>query len=266
MSLSPEILDSRIETLRQSFLDDSPFREDRAAVEELMIEARPVIDALSAPGDHPEGRTHEALAMVALLGRRAAGLGLSPTAMHALFSGLVDQMEPADARMRREVFCLGLEGFVSERGDMGKEMGRALAQRAVPIVELVPSVFAVFLHGHHEAEQISELTEALGKRMLHGGALSVLFDATGFENPTPEIASEIFAADATAAMLGVPCVFAVTPRLVELLPEVSSVHERVMVETSTRRGLKRALQEAGYVLRDGSSWPALLRRLLDEDR
>ena len=264
MSDNSEGLDARINTLRATFLRGSPFREDRVAAEELMTEASPVLESLLAPGEHPEGRTHEALAMVALLGRRAAGLGVTPSAMHALFRGLAEQASAENGVPALEIISLGIEGYVAERDELAQRRSRELAQRAVPIVELVPTVFALFLHGHHEAEEIAAINDALGKRMLHGAARSLLVDATGFENPTREIASEIFAADATALMIGTPCVFAVTPRLVELLPEVASAHERVKVETSTRVGLRRTLGLAGYAMRDFSAWPPLFRKLLDE--
>ena len=91
--------------------------------EEAAAEALPVLEATLAAtqADRTASDRHEALALAALLGRRAVGLRLSPTATLALFSAIATVARTRGATLATEfesaLVACGLEGFVAADGE-----------------------------------------------------------------------------------------------------------------------------------------------------
>lgn len=268
MSDAPPPPSTRVDALRARYVAGSPFREDRALADELMAECLPVVDALThGAASAPAAPTHEAMAMLTLLGRRAGTIGATPTAAYTLFDALLEESGfshvAGDPHGHHRLISLALEGFYAGREERLVANGHQLAREAIPLVELAPRVHALFIYGRHQPEDIAATVDVFGAQLLHKDAASAFVDATGFQAPTHETASEIFAADASARMLGVPCVFAINADLLELLANVSVDASLLHTESDATSGLRRALELAGIKIHEKRSLLGPIRRALD---
>lgn len=256
----------------RSYLASSPFKQDRELVDELRAEARPVIEALlfadkAGSADVNAIEHHEGLAMVTLLGRRAGALGATPSAVLALVpslsAGFRDAGKPLSPAIHQALQAMCMEGYVAGREE---HLQRDFAQRtaqAQPIVRVAPRCLAVFLAGHHDADDLAEVIDRLGRTMLDANALGCVVDLERLEEPAPDRAAEVFNADAAARMLGATCVFTgVSPAWMDAARRARVPTDLIALEPSFERGLHRALAACGLEVRPIGWLPEKIRKML----
>src|SRR5687768_10169223 len=170
-----------LDAFGRSYLASSPFKQDRALLEELAAETRPVVEALlfatsSGAADANAIEHHEGLAMVTLLGRRVGALGATPSAALALVpslaAGFRESGRTLPPALHGPLQAMCMEGYVAGREEhLVREHANRFAE-SQPVVKIAPRVLALFLSGEHESEDLAEVVDRLGRQMLAANAVS----------------------------------------------------------------------------------------------
>ena len=187
----------------------SRFREDRALAAELSIEAAPVLEALSvalAPREEPRS-LHEAYALLALLGRRAALLGATPGASVALVEAVCAAVREAgvtiDPERAAELTTVMVEGYCDGRDErITRELRQAAAASQVAHV-LGPGCLGVFLGGLHAEPDLTPTLEQIARDLLRRDAKSCFLDVSRLSAIDEELARALARFCVQAASLGV---------------------------------------------------------------
>jgi len=256
-----EELTARIlEEFRRRYCERAPFRQDRELADELVIEARPGVDALLAAVDSDQDDRmaaldhHEGLALLRLLGRRGAALGLTPTAALgvplAVAAGFAHVGRPVPAELLDHVSVVFFEGYVSGREERLVEDASRAAGDALPVLKLAPGCLLMILAGVHDSEPMADAIERLGRQLFKTDARAALVDITHLEDPTPERAAEVFGAHATARMLGAVIVFSgVSDAWLEAAREAGVTVDILTTEAGFEAGIRRTLDIVGLEVR-----------------
>ncbi|QQR89251.1 MAG: hypothetical protein IPJ88_13700 [Myxococcales bacterium] len=143
------------------------------------------------------------------VGRSLARSGLSETKAGTLLDVFVEllplsQMSSKACSLIRALFW---EGFSRGHEERWQEQQSDVWKRAQIIRELADGVVVLFLSGHLEPEAISDVVEDLGHRLLRNDTRKIVVDLKQLEDPNRYRAAEAFSVDATARVLGIPCVF-----------------------------------------------------------
>jgi len=258
---------------RTAYVEGCPFQEDRALAEELALEAGPAIEALAfaldqnAEGDLSRIEHHEGLAMVTLLGRRAGGLGATPTAaihiVPAIVRALRESGRDVPESLSRPLTAMCFEGYVAAREDALRDVQAAQAIESAAIVRVVPRCLALVLSGALDPEVLAEIVERLGRKMLRYDAAAAVVDITQLEGPDKDRAAEVFGAHSTARMLGATCVFAgVSEAWLDAAREARVDLDVITREASFGDALRRALPLCGYEIKSSSWLPGPLKKVL----
>ncbi len=263
---------SILSAFRDAYVRAAPFRQDRNSAEELGLEAAPAVEALTFALSHasrqdvnvPEYR--EALALFSLLGRRAGTLGVTPTSALSIVPSIASALDALGTRVSPGVVdalqIVLLEGFVAAREERIVADAAARARESVPIYRIAPRCVVMILAGEHDADSLREIVEELGRRMFAADASSCLVDLTWLSGATPEGSAEVFAADATARMLGASCVFTGVDEAWQRAARDGRVSlDLVRIEPGFEEGLRIVLDLAGYELR--AQRPPLTRSILE---
>jgi hypothetical protein len=266
--------DPRVEralaAFREHYVRAAPFREDRKQAEELVLEARPAVEDLLFAADQGavdlQGfEHHEGLAMVTLLGRRAAELAITPTAALALVPALLEGFRavecplPEAAGTHLQALCI--EGYVASRGDRAQQEAGHRAAGAVPVVRIAPGCIALVLAGRHDPERLGEVVERFGRELFETDARACVVDLSRMKEPTADRAVEVFGAHATARMLGTRCVFAgVSEGWLDAARQARVDVELLEREPSFDKALERALGLCGLEIRRIPKWRELWGR------
>lgn len=269
----PSIGERVLAAFEARYVEGAPFREDRRIAGELAIETRPVIESLLAalsgegPIDVPSLEHHEALAMVTLLGRRAAALGATPTALVGLVPALIAGFEavgrPIPEHLHDPMRFVAFEGYVAGHDERLVQEGYVRAADAVPIVRVAPRCLALLVAGRHEAELLAEIVDRFGRELLAADAKAGIVDLAKLEDPSPDCAAEVFGADAAARMLGATCVFSgVSEPWLEAARRARVPVELLTIEPDFGEALRRALSLCGLEIRRTSWLPGPIRTLL----
>ncbi len=254
------------------------FDEDRALGTELSTEARPAADALRlaltlhTQDDETSLEHHEGLAMIHLLGRRAATLGATPSALTCLVPTLADALrETGEARslelvlseaMRLRLTATCWEGYVRGREERTEQVLRTRAATAMPTLELAPGCVALILAGAHEPAVLVERARVFGRTMFAAEAKACVVDISRLFDPHRSRAAAILEVASAATLMGASHhVSGVTdavdgwgPVLRELGVDEARLH------ASFEGALAAAIKAAG--LRLQPRMDAVLRRLL----
>jgi hypothetical protein len=260
----PRLIERILDAFRRHYAERAPFAEDRALADELAVEAEPAIEALvfaSAEAgitDPSSIEHHEGLALVTLLGRRAAARGATPTAAMALVPALEAGFREAGHELSEALvealMTLAMEGYCAGREDALKEDVADEAVEAVGIVRVVPRGLALVLAGQHEPEVLGEVVERFGRALLKEDAKACIIDIEKLADPTRERAAEVLGAHATARMLGAVCIFSgVSEAWLESGREARVDLDLLTIEPTFEAALRRMLPLCGLELRR-TSW------------
>lgn len=259
-------IERAVEAFRQALR--VPFREDAALGDDLAQEARPVIDALSfgiasAPDDPSAIEHREALAMGALLGRRAALQRATPTVALALVDAIATALASIDRAPTqrlidalRAVIVEGYAAAIEER--VQTDVARRSAATIVP-QRIAPHCFLVIVPGEQDAEAMRDALDRAGRTLLDGDARACVVHLALTNEPTEDVAIELFGFDATARMIGVQCVFT---NVTAGWRAIARDPEHLVIASSFEDALRRTLSAAGAELREPSAIVQRLRRLL----
>src|SRR5690606_24181028 len=113
---------------------------------------------------------HETLAMATLLGRKLALVGATPTAAQRLVPALLGALRAegwaGPPAIDDALGVLLVEGFVRGREEsLVGAAARDVAAR-IPVVPIAPGVLGVFPVGHYDAAPVTEVMEALSRRLF----------------------------------------------------------------------------------------------------
>lgn len=259
----PDVPDAErlLARFREEYIARSPFREDRALADELLSEARPAAEALvmatDDTGDDLSSLEHyEGLAMVSLLGRRAAQLRATPTAalgiVPSLCAGLAEVGTALDVEAQGAMLAVCIEGYVAAREErLQHAHGDAMAE-AVPLVRVAPKCVALFLSGDLDADHIAEIVDRFGRALLREDAAACIVSLGELTRASRERAAAVFGADAAARMLGCLCVFSDADEAWTDAARASGADlELLAIEATFEAALARALERCGLSIKRG---------------
>lgn len=251
-----------------------PFRDDRARVPELGREARPAVASLhfalsvEVEGDESSLEHHEGLAMIHLLGRRAAVLGISPFSAAQIVDALVDALvsgmgagstEPPRTfpmRLRELLGATLIEGFVRGREEVVAERARKTSAASLPSFRFAPDCYALVLAGDLDAEAIEARGNELAREVFAAQARAVVLEVSKLVAPDRSHAAAIAETTASARVVGVPVHLAgASPELREMLRDLGFLPEQL--HDGFESAARAASRLAGFELRERGG----LRRL-----
>ncbi|MEM9072384.1 MAG: hypothetical protein AAGE52_28015 [Myxococcota bacterium] len=213
------VIDVVLETFESLFHARATFDDDRDLAGELRQEIKPAAEslgfavAMETASDESSLDHHEGMAMVSLLGRRAAILGASPTAAMALVPCLADALRevgpavPPGYAGQLQVACV--EGFVRGREERLRGVIATKAADAIPVLEIGP-VLALVLAGDHEAPVIQTRGAAFSRRVFGDEVRGCVIDISRLQSPDRsrgaavlEITDAVLTVGAACAISGV---------------------------------------------------------------
>lgn len=205
---------------------------DREALDALVLESDAALEPLAAAlgaGFDPSAPGFRDVATAFLrLGRRAAELGLSPTAAGVAVPGLGRAAEaPHDATAA--LAGAFLEGFVQAREEILRAGELGATADASPVLPLGDLLVALPT-GRLGEDGIRRFRERLERTMLRTNARAVVLDLSHLVDPDDDAFREAFALDEAARMLGCRAVFVTTrraPDTVECAPDLESAIKKV---------------------------------------
>ncbi len=257
---------------RERYLRGAGFVEDRATIDELVAELRPVVDtilvALSegrAPREVGALEHREAWAMMTLFGRRVGGLGVTPSsafvALEAFLAALASERVQLVSTMDRALSSLFFEGFIAAREERLQQSERKMSAESQPVLTLSKACMALILSGHHESDALATVVDRFARMLLRANASSCLVDITHLANPSSSSAAEVFSADASARMLGAACIFSgVSPAWREAGVKARVPFDLICTTSTFEEGARLALEAAGHSIREDSGVARWLRR------
>ena len=258
------------EEFEQAYLAAVELEADRAAAAELRVEALPALDAvlrwLAMGPDSPHSLLRsETLAMGSLLGRRAARLGVSPSAALGLVNGLLAPLRPSSRALseaEHPLRAVCMEGYVAAAAERKEELRGAHWVEHVPMLPLAQHAILLVLEGERDAAQLTEVGERFARVLFRAEARVGFIDLTGLLDPSSARASALLGIDEGARTLGCPLVFSgVDASWQAALTEVGADFDLLRVAPSFSQGLEETLALVDCQIRRFGGLTAALRRL-----
>lgn len=252
------------ERFRRCYEERTCFREDAALGEALAREAGPVLDALQAAFEPPDGprATHEAFALSTLLARTCALLGATPSAALALAEAQVEALcavgIAVDAALARSLSVITLEGYCAARDERTAQQLRRAAASAQLAIRLAPQCLAIHLSGDHDEADLSPVLDEIARALLRDDVQACLIDVRRLDLQHDEIARLVAGLCATATSLGAR-VFMVgaSPRLRAQLISWLALSDRLQHVDDYEAAQMLALSAVGREIRSRARWTAL---------
>ncbi len=266
-ALTDAMLVGFLERLRAA----TTFAEDRACVEDLAAEARPAAEALhfattmNTTADEASLDHHESLAMVHLLGRRAALQGLTPMGALKIVPCLLEAVVAAGSisvppRYMEALQTSCIEGYVRGREEAVATRLAERAARAIPTLPVVRDICALVLAGDHEAAILQQRGEDFTREIFNSAGVGAIVDITGLLDPDRSRAAAVLEILERLATIGVPAALSgVTERWREVLRDLQGA-EGVAFFERFDEALAHVLAASGRTVR--RSLRARLRDLL----
>jgi anti-anti-sigma regulatory factor len=212
----------------RALLDAAPtLPGDREALDVLVAESQSALEpfsaVLAAGFDPAAPGFRDAATSFLRLGRRAAELGLSPTAAGAVVPGL-GQAAGASHVATAALAGAFLEGFVSAREEILRTGELGAAADASPVLVLGDVVVALPT-GRLGEDGVRRFRERLEPILLRTNARAVVLDLGHVVDPDDDALREAFALDEAARMLGCRAIFVTSrraPDSVECAPDLES--------------------------------------------
>jgi len=266
-----ELTDMIVDAFLARFREAATFAEDRAIAEELAAEVRPAAEALrfattmATTADEISLDHHESLAMVHLLGRRAAIQGLTPMGAFLLVPCLLHALGgpplPEAYVQALQVSCQ--EGYVRGREEALAARLAERAVRAIPTLPLASDLAALILVGDHEASALRARGEAFAREVFGAQGAGALVDIGGLLEPERSRGAAVLEIVERLATVGIPtAVSGVDERWREVFADLDAP-EGALFERFDQ-ALASILASTGRVIQ--RRFPARLRRLLRRRR
>ncbi|MCB9603621.1 MAG: hypothetical protein H6721_29720 [Sandaracinus sp.] len=248
-----------------------PFADDRRRVPELAKEARPAVASLhfalsvEVEGDEASLEHHEGLAMIHLLGRRAAVLGISPFSaaqvVDALAVAFAERLRALPSRLHALLAATLIEGFVRGREEVVHEASRAKAAASQPTFCLAPGCHAWIVCGDLAPEALEARGNELARELFAKEARVALLDVGALIEPDRAHAAALAETVAGARVVGVPVhVARPSSELREMLLDLGFLPEQL--HETFEDAQRAAYRVAGWELRE----PGGLRRFFTAKR
>jgi hypothetical protein len=236
-----------------------PFADDRARVPELGREARPAVASLhfalsvEVEGDEASIEHHEGLAMIHLLGRRAAVLGISPFSaaqiVDALGVAFSEELRAFPARLRELLSATLIEGFVRGREEVVADRARATAAGSLPSFRFAPGCYALVLAGDLDAEAIEARGNAFAREVFAAEARAAVLEVSKLVGPDRSHAAALAETVASARVVGVMVLVAgPSSALREMLRDLGFAAEQL--HDGFESASRAASRIAGFELRE----------------
>ena len=224
---------------------------DAALVAALRDEARPAASSLhfalatETALDEATLAHHEALAMVTLLGRRLALLGLSPAsagqAVPALAEAWRGRAAPLPEALRDALGAAFVEGFVRGHGERAREQWLDALAAAQPVLTPAPGVRLWIAAGDLDAARLADRGEAFARDVYRSEAHTAIMDVRSLPPPSPRRAAAVVDTLEALAMLGVGRVLIASDPWGDAVPDAATSH----VATTLADALERLPRARG---------------------
>lgn len=267
-------IDAVLSAFAESFRAACALEDDAALAEDLATEARPAAhalrDALLATEEDPAAFEphrldhHEGMAMIHLLGRRAAIVGASPGAATLLTDRLAEVLGTHTGRALPAAFVEALrgacvEGFVRGHEETLRERFESQAAEALIAAPLAPGCWWLSLAGAHAAETIAERSRAFGRELFGAEARAAVLNLRGLSPVDRGMAAAVLEALAAGQTVGAEVHLAgVDDAWAPLLGDLGAPADQLHAEPQA--ALRAALAAAGHEIRPRLG--ARLRKLL----
>lgn len=189
-----------------------PFAGDRERIEELEREVRPAVASLDLAlaveiaGDEASFAHHEGLAMVHLLGRRAAELDVSPFAAAQLVPALASAFGDAiPARFVALLDATCIEGFVRGREEVVEARARRRAAEGLPSLRIAPTCHVLVLAGDVDADAVEARGASFARELFAAEAASAVLDLSRLVTLDRPMGGALAEAVTSARVIGVTC-------------------------------------------------------------
>lgn len=183
------------------------FLADKRLLPELKAQAEPVLESvaegLAGEGDSLDG--HESLALLALLGRRAAMLGVSPSGLVAMASAIAATFGAENSAVSRAIAFAVVEGFGRGIEEKTREDLEDVLCSRIPIVNLTEDILALRLIGPIPAGKLERRATEFARRLHRGDAKAAFLDLQGIAPERSMLRVLTTVLDGTI-LLGIPCV------------------------------------------------------------
>jgi hypothetical protein len=243
----------------------------RFVIEKEVAPVLPLLCELSfeerAGHDFEAFALRECFTVLTLLGRRLALLDLTPTGAISIVDLTLSATSVGDERktagFRRRARTAAVEGFVMGREERVSENAQTRAALPVRPLRVDASTFALIVSGVHDANELGEYVDALGRAMLEADASVAIVDLTQLGEPNRDRARAIFSAEEVTRMLGAVCIFSGVDTRWRAAASDARIHvDELNVDANFAKALSSAQTFAARAQSaDNPKWKALLDRL-----
>lgn len=206
---------------------------DEEAIDTLLDESVGALESIAAASsesaDPAAAAFRDAATWLLRLGRRAAELGLSPTAAGTVVPALGEAM-PLGHAIFVALAGAFLEGFVQAREERLRDQEVSATADASPMLALGDVVLAIPT-GRLGEDGVRRYRERLERTLFRMGARAVIVDCSHLVDADGDTMAEVFALDEGSRMLGCRAVFVTSwpnvPDVVETAPTLDEALRRV---------------------------------------
>jgi hypothetical protein len=248
--------EAMLETFERVYRSGVPFQEDRVLGTDLVHEVAPVLETLARTAAN-QGVTgsHEAYALLSLLGRRAGWLGATPSAAFVVLRALVTALSSAglepSAEFREQLNMVLIEGYCAGRDERVSSELRASVARSQVSISLAPRCRYLAPAGPLEVEALEQVLDEAARAFLRDDGVSCLLDVARLESqPTERVARALLEFCLQCRSVGGSLVLTgVSPELTVELRTLGLSNDVALVVHTLAEAMSQVLALAGHELR-----------------
>lgn len=235
-------------------------REDPAAIEAVVDELRPFLDAASRCLRDDDLTARSELRSVAwLLAYRAGDQGVAALALESLLRAWRARAPTGAGALLEGVRELIVDGYAKGREDRARAEILGALSASLPLLELAPRVFLVVAAGPLDLDAAQALADRAGAALLRGEARAVVMHLHGLADPRLDVVAALWSVASSARVVGCACVVTGAGSVVrQALAEEAIPREPVTLVDDPGAAVEAALRAAGAML---GAVPAAVRWL-----
>lgn len=232
-------------------------REDPAAIEAVVDELRPFLDAAARCLRDDDVTARSELRSVAwLLAYRAGDKGVAALALESLLRAWRARAPVGAEALLDGVRELIVDGYAKGREDRCRAELLASLSTSLPCLQVAPRVFLVVAAGPLDLDAAQALADRAGAALLRADARAALLDLHGLAEPRLDVIAALWSVASSARAIGCTLVVSgATAALRQALDEEAIPREPATLLDDPADALDAALRSAGVML--GAVPPAL---------
>lgn len=225
-------------------------REDPAAVEAVVDELRPFLDAADrCLRDDDVAARSEMRSVAWLLAYRAGDQGVAALALESLLRAWRARAPRGADALLEGVRELIVDGYAKGREDRARAELLGALGASLPLVELAPRAFLVVAAGPLDVDAARALADRVGAALLRGEARSVVLHLHGLVEPRLDVVAALWSVASSSRVIGCACVVCGAGEVLrQALAEESIPREPAELIDAPREAVDAALRAAGAVV------------------